>query len=110
MSAGPLLALELDRRRPLGLQVERAVRELIGSGALRDGATLRSTRALSIDLGVSRGVVVRAYAQLAAEGYVALRRGSAPRVVAPSRQAEDRGVELDVPVAGLPFNLRPDLP
>ena len=39
-----------------------------------------STRDLARQLGVSRRVVVDAYAQLAAEGYLSLRQGARPRV------------------------------
>jgi len=52
VSKGPLLPVELDRRRPLGLQVEVRVRELIRSGGLQPGAVLPSTRALAADLDV----------------------------------------------------------
>ena len=40
------------------------------------GTLLPSTRALAVDLGVTRGVVVAAYDQLLAEGYLAARAGS----------------------------------
>ena len=42
---------------------------------LPPGTRLPPTRALATELGVSRGVVVEAYAQLAAEGYLLTRRG-----------------------------------
>jgi GntR family transcriptional regulator/MocR family aminotransferase len=41
---------------------------------------LPSTRALASDLGLARGTVVEAYAQLQAEGYLTARRGSGTRV------------------------------
>jgi GntR family transcriptional regulator/MocR family aminotransferase len=111
MSTGPLLALELDRRRPPGRQVEERLRALIRAGTLPVGAELPSTRALAADLDVSRGVAVRAYAQLAAEGYVALRRGAAPVVVAaPPEPPPWDELEEDVPVGLARYNLRPDLP
>ena len=111
ISTGPLLALSLDRRRPLGVQIEQQLRALVRSDGLGVGHELPSTRALAADLGVSRGVVVGAYAQLAAEGYLELRRGAAPRVAAVGREpAADCGNELDVPVASARYNLRPDLP
>ena len=109
MSIGPLLPLRLSRGEPLGLQIEDQVRALIRSRRVPVGAALPSTRALAGDLQVSRGVVVRAYAQLAAEGYLALRPNAAP-VVAAEGQEPERVTEPDVPVAGVPFNLRPDLP
>jgi GntR family transcriptional regulator/MocR family aminotransferase len=111
MSTRPLLALRLDPRLPPGLQLERQVRALVAAGGLPVGTVLPSTRALAADHGVSRGVAVRAYAQLAAEGYIALRRGAAPVVVATVDEASPPPRPArDVPVAGARYNLRPDLP
>ena len=47
---------------------------------MRPDARVPSTRDLAGQLGVSRRVVVDAYAQLAAEGYLRLRQGARPRV------------------------------
>ena len=111
MQTGPLLALRLDRRQPLGLQIERQIRDLIRAQALPVGSELPSTRVLAADLGVSRGVVVGAYAQLAAEGYLVLRRGASAQVAAVGRAVrEDVCGDHDVPIARARFNLRPDLP
>ncbi len=76
------LLIHLDRSRvePIGRQLEEELRGAIRSGTLKAGCDLPSTRALAEDLGVSRGVVGRAYAQLAGEGYVHLRQGANPRV------------------------------
>jgi GntR family transcriptional regulator / MocR family aminotransferase len=109
-STGPVLHLRLDGRRPPGEQVESSLRELIRSGALPTDATLPSTRSLAADLGVSRGVVVRAYEQLAAEGLIALRPKARPVVAARGRAPEPMPTQPDVPVHGVPFVLRPDLP
>ncbi len=49
-------------------------------GALRAGVRLPSSRALALDLGLSRGVVVSVYEQLVAEGYLVSRQGSGTRV------------------------------
>ena len=110
MSTGPLLALQLVPGRPLGLQVEQQLRALIRERRLPVGGELPSTRAFAADLGVSRGVVVGAYAQLAAEGYLTLRRGAAPVVAALGREPERPHSQQDVPIASFRFNLRPDLP
>jgi GntR family transcriptional regulator/MocR family aminotransferase len=110
MSTGPLLAIHLEPGHPLGLQIERQLRTLIRERGLPVGAELPSTRAFAVDLGVSRGVVVGAYAQLAAEGYISLRRGAAPLVAAFGREPAAAWAEHDVPIAGYRFNLRPDLP
>lgn len=66
----------------LARQVETQLRNAIRVGTLRPGTRLPSTRALADQLGVSRRVSVEAYAQLAAEGYLDLRQGAAPRVCA----------------------------
>ncbi len=110
LSTGPLLELGLDRARPLTAQVEEHVRGLIRSGALAPEARLPSTRALAHDLGVSRGVVVSAYAQLAAEGFIRLRPGAVPLVGVTGRAAEPVSYEPEFPLARARYNLRPDLP
>jgi GntR family transcriptional regulator / MocR family aminotransferase len=111
VSTGPLLGFELDRGRALGRQIEEQLRSLIRARTLAVGDRLPSTRSLAADLGVSRGVVVGAYAQLAAEGYVELGRGVVPRVAAVGREAvREARDEVDVPVALARYNLRPDLP
>jgi GntR family transcriptional regulator / MocR family aminotransferase len=109
-SRAPEMLVELDRgaREPLTLQLERALRDAVRRGALRPETPLPSTRALAAELGISRGLVVAAYEQLGAEGYLRLRR-NAPPVVA-------RGVGVAAPPRTLaadpewPHNLRPDLP
>lgn len=64
----------------LGPQIERQLRDAIRGGKLRPGGPIPSTRDLAIQLGVSRPIIVDAYAQLAAEGYITLRPGARPRV------------------------------
>jgi len=111
MSTGPLLELALERTRPLGRQLEERIRALVRGGGLPVGAELPSTRALAADLGLSRGVVVGAYAQLAAEGYLTLRRGVPPVVAAVGHGVgAECPDEHDVAIAGVPYVLRPDLP
>ena len=75
-----LVILDPAGRVPLHTQLERALRDGVRGGRLAAGAGCPSTRALAAELGVSRGVVVEAYAQLAAEGYLVARRGSGTRV------------------------------
>ncbi|HEY1672245.1 MAG TPA: PLP-dependent aminotransferase family protein [Streptosporangiaceae bacterium] len=65
---------------PLRRQLEDSLRVAIRSGRLGPGSLLPPSRDLAQQLGVSRGVVVGSYAQLAAEGYVAAQRGSGTRV------------------------------
>jgi GntR family transcriptional regulator/MocR family aminotransferase len=75
------LYVELSRRGSLGRDVERAIRQAICDGRLAIGARLPSTRALAHDLGIARGTVAGAYAQLAAEGYITLRPGAVSKVI-----------------------------
>ena len=71
-----------DDRTPIHRQIETAIRALIRGGQLRLGAPLPPTRVLAADLGVSRGVVVEAYQQLTAEGYLVGRVGGQTQVAA----------------------------
>ncbi len=76
------LLVPLDRggATPLYQQLERELREGVRGGRLAAGTTLPSTRALAAQLEVTRGVVVAAYEQLSAEGYLVARPGGATRV------------------------------
>src|SRR5204863_6410698 len=64
----------------LRARVEQGLRDGIRSGLLAPSTRLPSTRTLSAQLGVSRGVVVEAYAQLVAEGYLTARHGAGTAV------------------------------
>jgi GntR family transcriptional regulator/MocR family aminotransferase len=75
-----LVGLDRDSARPMGAQIEEQLREAIRSGALKPGARVPSTRDLARQLGVSRGLIVNAYAQLGAEGYLVVRQGALPQV------------------------------
>ncbi|MDX6248161.1 MAG: GntR family transcriptional regulator / MocR family aminotransferase [Kribbellaceae bacterium] len=80
-AAGELL-VELRRgdSTPLHQQLESGIRERIRQGLLRSDTVMPSTRALATDLGLSRGVVVEAYQQLVAEGYLVSRTGGYTQV------------------------------
>jgi len=90
--------LVLDRAAPLRAQLERELRVAIRSGRLRAGAKLPPSRLLADELQVSRGVVVEAYSQLAAEGYLVARSGDGTRIAdglaqqPPARRAPSGGV------------------
>jgi GntR family transcriptional regulator/MocR family aminotransferase len=77
-----LLTVSRDRPGTLSAQIEGQFRAAIRDGSLRPGTPVPSTRELAGELGVSRKVVVDAYAQLAAEGYLETRQGAQPRVAA----------------------------
>jgi GntR family transcriptional regulator/MocR family aminotransferase len=70
-----LVELRRDGLDPLHRQIAEAIRASIRSGALPRGSVLPPTRVLAGDLGVSRGVVVEAYQQLSAEGYLTSHTG-----------------------------------
>ncbi len=82
-SAGELLVeLHRDDSVPLHSQLEQAIRGAIRVGRLQAESVLPSTRALADQLAVSRGVVVEAYEQLVAEGYLSSQPGGTTRVCA----------------------------
>jgi GntR family transcriptional regulator/MocR family aminotransferase len=110
VSSKPLLSFVLARGRPLAPQIEEQLRDAIRSGFLRPGTQLPSTRALAADLGVSRGVIVNAYQELLAQGFLEGRRRAVPVVAHRVDAPVESSIEPDVPVAGSAFNLRPDLP
>jgi GntR family transcriptional regulator/MocR family aminotransferase len=65
--------IRLDRAssEPLHVQLYRQIRDELKSGSFTDGATrLPSSRALAIDLGISRLTVNLAFSKLHAEGYL----------------------------------------
>ena len=78
--APELLLPHWDPAAPRRAQLEAGLRESIRAGRLRPGVRLPSSRALGAELGVSRRLVVEAYTQLAAEGYLVADRGSGTRV------------------------------
>ena len=85
--AGELLVeLRHDTTVPLHQQLESGIRERIRQGLLRSDTVMPSTRALATDLGLSRGVVVEAYQQLVAEGYLVSRTGGYTQVAPAAAQ------------------------
>jgi GntR family transcriptional regulator / MocR family aminotransferase len=108
-TSSPELLVALRRGHgPLHAQIEAQLREAVRAGRLAAGERLPSSRALATELGVSRGVVVEAYDQLAAEGYLAVRSGAAPRVAAGAMVAAGAP---RAPVAPPPrWDLRPGTP
>ncbi len=72
----------LDRAaaEPLRAQLEDAICAAITGGGAPPGTKLPASRTLAEALHVSRGVVSEAYAQIAAEGWIEVRRGAAPIV------------------------------
>ena len=116
LASPELLLPHWDPGRPRRAQLETGLREAIRAGRLRPEARLPSSRALAGELGVSRRLVVEAYEQLAAEGYLLSRRGSGTRVAPRAQAAADGGgvpaapEPVPEPVAGIDlFPGAPDL-
>ncbi|MDN5765118.1 MAG: PLP-dependent aminotransferase family protein [Humibacillus sp.] len=77
------LLVSLDRGEPrrLRAQLEHALRDGIQSGRFPSGMALPPSRVLASEISVARSVVVGAYEQLIAEGYLQARQGAATTVV-----------------------------
>jgi GntR family transcriptional regulator/MocR family aminotransferase len=95
-TSGPSeLLVDLDREaaEPLRAQLASRLRDAIRLGSLRAGVRLPASRVLAAELRVSRGVVVEAYDELHAQGFLRVTPRSAPVVVAvpgaPRLQAPD---------------------
>src|SRR3954454_16951364 len=82
---------------PLRVQLERQLRNAVRSGRLRAQTLLPSTRSLAADLGLSRGVVVECYEQLAAEGYFVSKPGSRTSVAAIRTQSPRAAADAPAP-------------
>ncbi|TDC98638.1 PLP-dependent aminotransferase family protein [Nonomuraea deserti] len=70
------VSLSRDSAEPLTAQLAGWLRRAMLDGALAPGERLPSTRALAVQLAVSRTVVTEAYQQLYAEGWLDGRHGS----------------------------------
>jgi GntR family transcriptional regulator/MocR family aminotransferase len=96
--AGELLVeLRRDGTVPLHQQLESGIRERIRQGLLRADTVMPATRALAADLGLSRGVVVEAYQQLVAEGYLVSRAGGYTQVAPAAVPGQDGLVSTTTP-------------
>ena len=107
-TTSPDLFLAVEPGRGVRAQVEAGLRAGIRGGRLAAGTRLPSTRALAADLGVTRRVVVEAYDQLAAEGYVTARQGAGTVVnVVPRRASTAPAAEAAPPLV---VDFRPGRP
>lgn len=105
-----LVSVSRDAPLNLGCQIEMQLRGAIRAGTLRGGTALPSTRDLARQLGVSRPVVVNAYAQLAAEGYLMVRQGAQPRVISCPQPNTPTVTSLTMRPAPPRFDFRPGVP
>src|SRR5260370_5820971 len=72
-----MIRLSRNSGEPLHQQLYRQIRDELVSGSFGNNSSrLPSSRALAIDLGISRLTVNLAFSKLHAEGYLRSRRGS----------------------------------
>jgi GntR family transcriptional regulator / MocR family aminotransferase len=72
----PVIAVDRKAAKPLHKQIYDAYRTLIVERGLGAGQQIPSTRALAVELNISRIPVLTAYSQLLAEGYFEARVGA----------------------------------
>ena len=104
------LLIEFRTGTPKRAQLEHQLRDAVRSGRLRPGALLPPSRALAADLGVSRGVVVDAYAQLTAEGYLVSRPRAGTQVRDTIRSARGERAESRDQLPRVRYELRSGAP
>ena len=109
-TSGPDLHLALAAGGTRRAALEDALRAAIRDGRLTAGTRLPSTRALAGDLGLSRGTVVEAFAQLTAEGYLDARHGAGTWVADLSLPGPQRMPPLERPARAARFSFSPGLP
>src|SRR6184192_3108394 len=79
-----MIRLDRTATEPLHEQLYRQIRDELKSGTFTDGASrLPSSRALAVDLGISRLMVNLAFSKLHAEGYLRSKAGSGTFVANP---------------------------
>lgn len=95
-----VIKLNRDSDVPFHRQVYESLRQGILEGRLKSGARLPSTRALAVELKLSRNTVSRAFDQLTDEGYLESRVGSGTRVTQtlPDEMLNVTLEPLDVPL------------
>lgn len=67
--------------QPLYVRLKEAIKTAIRTGRLQNGSRLPASRVLAEEMRCSRAVIVSAYTQLVAEGFVETRQGSGTVVV-----------------------------
>ena len=99
--------------RTAGRLVEQLVvglRDGIRAGRIAGGTVLPPSRQLAAELRVSRGLVVEAYQQLVAEGYLLSRTGAGTWVATGHAVGERIAAPLDAAEAEPEFDLTPGRP
>ena len=102
--------LRRDDSTPLHQQLELELRRAIRGGRLAGGSPVPSSRSLAAALDLSRGVVVEAYEQLIAEGYLTSRRGGTTQVARGATSRPGLAVAGEEPQPDIVFRYgRPDV-
>jgi GntR family transcriptional regulator / MocR family aminotransferase len=109
MDEASWIALDPAPAETLRAALRRALRDAIRAGALREGVRLPASRSLAQRLGVSRGVVSDAYAQLQAEGFLVTKERSAP-VVAAGVRSQPAPRTRETPTPAPRYDLTPTTP
>ena len=65
-----MISLNYRDARPIYEQLKERLRQLILSGAIREGERLPSVRELATELTINPNTIMRAYRELEAEGFV----------------------------------------
>ena len=65
-----MISLNYRDARPIYEQLKERLRQLILSGAIREGERLPSVRELAAELAINPNTIMRAYRELEAEGFV----------------------------------------
>jgi GntR family transcriptional regulator len=85
--------------RPITKQITDGIRRQIASGELPVGAQLPSVRGLALQLTINPKTVARAYAELAAEGWLDARQGLGLFVAAPRQRLSENERERRLALA-----------
>jgi GntR family transcriptional regulator / MocR family aminotransferase len=105
-----LLPMADRKSGPLHVRLTNTLRDAIRSGRLPAGSALPPSRQLAADLECSRWVVTEAYEQLAAEGYLQARIGSATRVRGSDYSPSPAPSDIVSPIERPRFDFAPGLP
>jgi GntR family transcriptional regulator / MocR family aminotransferase len=104
------VTLDRGSREPLGSQLRSALRDAVRTGRLRTGDRVPASRSLADALGVSRGVVVSAYEQLTAEGYLESAVGAGTLVSGRAWLPPRLSAQSEEPAPAMRFDLRSGIP
>lgn len=90
MPPAPRLRIDPNSPLPVVRQICDNLRVLLTDGQLAPGMPLPPVRRVALELGVHFNTVAEAYRQLAAEGWLEVKRGRGARVIERKTQKPDR--------------------